>query len=86
MDLIEAWNKQNPKVSLVDSKKPNNLKKVNYKRVKYGNYTFRNALYEVLTLIDDSTTVVTVGKSNTQYFKVLQKNLRNNIKEMVKML
>ena len=86
MDLIEEWNKLNPKVGLADSKNPNNLKKVNVHRAKYGNYIFRNALSEVLTLIDDSYTVVTVGKSNTQYFNVLQKNLRSIIKQMVKML
>ena len=86
MKIVEEWDKNNPKTGLAASQDPINLKKVNQTRCAYGNYAFRNALMEVLTLIDDKNVLVSIDGYNAQYFQVLQKNLRSTIKNMVKML
>lgn len=86
MNIVEEWDKKNPKIGLDASRNPAYRKKVNTRRALYGNYRFRNALMEVLTLVDDPFTLVSIDGYNRNYFYALQKNLRSIITRMIKLL
>lgn len=86
MKVIEEWNKFNPKIPIAQAENPNTWKKINAQRARYGNYEFRSALMNVLEMVNNPNILVQVEGYNTQYFKILQKQLRSILTKMVKLL
>lgn len=78
--IKETWNKDLPKVSIQASK-------VRKARVgRYGNYTLRDRLMELVSYLKDADNVVVIPGGDHKYFKMLEQNLINLTTEMVKML
>ena len=78
--VIEAWNRDNPKIGFDAAKIP--LKKVGM----YGNYNLRDKLMELIVYLKDQYNVVVVKKGDFKYFKILEQEILNLAIEMVKML
>ena len=78
--VLEEWNKFNPKIGFDESKIP--MRKVG----KYGNYTLRDFLMELISFLKNPTNVVVVPGGNTKYFKQLEQQILEKAIEMVRLL
>ena len=86
-DLIEAWNRLNPKTGIDDQNR--NKFTVTPRKIKwgiYGNYKLRDYLMNLLEILNDDSIVVQVPLTNQKYFQILEKNIKENIKKMVKLI
>ncbi len=78
--ITETWTKDKPKVGFHASK-------VRKARVgRYGNYTLRDRLMELVSYLKDQDNVVVIPGGDHKYFKMLEQNLINLTTEMVRML
>lgn len=87
MDVIEAWNSLNPKTGINDQNKQKFT--ITPKKVKwgtYGNYKLRDYLMNLIEVLENDSVVVQIPKTNQSYFKILEKNIIENSKKMVKLL
>lgn len=85
-DLIEAWNKINPKTSRINTSRNKFNVNGKIKWGMFGNYKVRDYLMNTLQILEDKSIVIQIPKYNQQYFKILEKNVIENIKKMVSLL
>jgi len=78
--VIESFNKDLPKVGFHASK----IRKARVGR--YGNYTLRDRLMELISYLKEKDNVVVIPGGDHKYFKMLEQNIINLATEMVKML
>lgn len=86
-DLIEAWDRLNPKTTINNQNR--NKYTVTPRRIKwgtYGNYKLRDYLMNLLEILNDESIVVQIPLMNQKYFKILEKNIKESIKKMVKLI
>ena len=86
-DLIEAWDRLNPKTGIANQNREKFT--ITPKKVKwgtYGNYKVRDYLMNLIEVLENDKIVVQIPKTNQQYFKILEKNIIESSKKMVKLL
>ena len=78
--ITEMWTRNKPKIGIDASK-------IRKARVgKYGNYTLRDRLMELISYLKNKDNVVVIPGGDHKYFKMLEQNIINISTEMVKML
>ncbi|GAF82934.1 unnamed protein product [marine sediment metagenome] len=86
-DLIEAWNKLNPKTGIANqNREKHTIAPGKVKWGTYGNYKLRDYLMNLIEVLENDKVVVQIPKTNQQYFKILEKNIIESSKKMVKLL